>query len=1037
MSANSHYYRFLYAIVAIAVTLLGARAASAGAEPDGRPNILLVLIDDAGFADFPYFQDGRQRMPNLDRLCDEGLRFTQFYVNSPICSPSRAAFVTGQYAIRWGITSYIDASDDNARRGMRDWLEPSAPSLARILHEAGYATAHFGKWHLGGGRDIVAPLIGEYGFDESLTQFEGMGDRILPLLDAGSGRPPVKFSLGVASERLGHGKVRWVERSQETSEFVKPAIKFMERAAAAGKPFYVNVWPDDVHTPLHPPQHLRGDGSKRELYLGVLENMDRQLAELFDFIRNDPQLSRNTIIVVASDNGFEPGAGSAGPLRGSKGNLYEGGVREPLVVWGPGLLEKKAIGSTNDQTVISSIDVVASLLEIVGVELPANVQFDGEDLSAALTGVRPQQRTKPLCWVRPPDRPGQEGENLPDLAIRSGNWKLLTEYDGSHPQLYDIASDPNEQRDLAQQHPEMVQTLTSELLDWHRAATPTSAAATAPRQFANPIFEGADPWIIQHDGKYIACLSDGNRAVALHFSDDLTKLGPKHIVWEAPATGPYSREVWAPELHHLDDRWYIYVAADDGDNRNHLSYVLESKGDDPLGPYELRGPIYTGDDPAQKKDNRWAIDATVFEHHKNRLLIWSGWAADSDEQWLYIAPLKSPWELAGPRVRLCHNADHQWERVGELPDQRGLHEGPQILQHDGRTFIIYSASSSWQPTYKLGMLELQRDGEPLNPADWIKHDQPVFVGTEDTYGVGHASFVKSPDGAEDWIVYHAKRDRSDGWARAVFAHPFTWGADGRPCFGAPVKAGELLKLPSGTPAPAVKRGACDWPTFHSLEGWTYYGHHQMLKIDAGQLLLGVPPKDPANTYRSGEKAVLNDGRWSDLKVAATIRVLSGDRDAGILFRVQRPAVGFDAQQGYFAGIIPGSDRVILGATDGRHWRHIADAPADVEVGKDYRLEATARGDSITLALDGRQVLQATDAAFTRGSIGLRVVDSEAAFSNVSIEPLKRRPQRPKPLRAPAKSASSHRSLQPPGQRRTTLTAHANQPFALCAPSPLW
>ena len=210
------------------LTLLAA-SLSLAAEKSTPPNIILVLIDDAGFADFPYFKDDRPRTPNIDRLCDEGLRFTQFHVNSPICSPSRAAFVTGQYPSRWGITSYIAARQENALRGMRDWLDPTAPSLARMLKQAGYATGHFGKWHLGGGRDVTAPPISDYGYDQSLTQFEGMGNRILPLMNDGKGKPPVKFPLGVASEKLGGGEIRWVKRSQETREFVKPAINFIER----------------------------------------------------------------------------------------------------------------------------------------------------------------------------------------------------------------------------------------------------------------------------------------------------------------------------------------------------------------------------------------------------------------------------------------------------------------------------------------------------------------------------------------------------------------------------------------------------------------------------------------------------------------------------------------------------------------------------------------------------------------------------------------------------------------------------------------
>lgn len=980
----------VHLLAAFTALLLIEAAAVAAAESPTRPNIVLVFVDDAGYADFPYFRDDHPRTPNIDRLCDEGLRFTQFYVNAPICSPSRVAFVTGQYPARWGITSFIASSQENARRGMCNWLDPAAPSLARSLQESGYATGHFGKWHLGGGRDVGdAPLIAEYGFDESLTQFEGLGDRILPLMDSQDGQPPTKLPLGVASAKLGHGEVRWVDRDDETAVFVKSAIEFIQEAKSSKRPFYVNLWPDDVHTPLQPPHELRGDDSKRALYLGVLENMDRQLGELFNYIRDDAELSKNTVIIVASDNGFEQGAGSAGDLRGAKGILYEGGVREPLIVWGPGVLAERSAGATNDETVFSSVDVVQSLLTIAGAEASPTAELDGEDLSPTLLGAERQRRSKPLFWNRPPDRPHFDGNDAPDLAIRDGQWKLLLEYDGEKPQLYDIAADPNETKNLAKEQPEVTARLKAQLLKWHQTLPAAPEAAVSGRQFTNPICEGADPWVTQHDGKYLACMSEGNRAISVHISDDLTNLGPKNIVWRAPSSGPYSKEIWAPELHRLDGRWYIYFAASDGDNRNHLSYALESEGDDPLGPYELHGPIYTGDDPEQKNENRWAIDATVLELPQGRYLLWSGWEDDRDEQWLYIAPMKSPWELSGPRVKLCHNADHLWERVAENAVERGLHEGPQVLQRDDRTFIVYSTSSSWQPTYKLGMLELKRDGDPLNPADWVKFDQPAFSGTDQTYGVGHASFVKSPDGTEDWIVYHAKQDREDGWRRAVFVQPFTWGPKGRPLFGSPVAAGDLLDMPSGTPVAASDETARSFPTFESLDEWIYFGHHQMWEVREGVLHLGVQPKPTINGYRSGEKVILNDADWANVCVAATIRIEEGDRDAGILFRVQRPAVGYDAQEGYFAGIIPGSDRVVLGATDGVGWRHIADADANIELDRDYRLLVTARGEEIVVTLDGKRVIQATDDAYRRGTVGLRVVDSTAAFSDVEIKPLRK------------------------------------------------
>src|SRR5580698_2323704 len=153
--------------------------------------------------------------------------------------------------------------------------------------------------------------------------------------------------------------------------------------------------------------------------------------------------------------------------------------------------------------------------------------------------------------------------------------------------------------------------------------------------FVNPICEQADPWIVQDGGRYLACFAEGNRGISVQISDRLTVLGPKHIVWTAPETGPVSREVWAPELHHLAGRWYVYFAADDGQNRNHQTWVLQSAGNDPLGPYTLHGPLYTGDDPAMSAANRWAIDMTILELNHRLYAIWSGWQDDHDVQYLY------------------------------------------------------------------------------------------------------------------------------------------------------------------------------------------------------------------------------------------------------------------------------------------------------------------------------------------------------------------------------------------------------------------
>jgi uncharacterized sulfatase len=463
--------QFVGALVALLVVL----ANTAVAKP--APNIVMVFVDDAGYADFPFYSDDHPRTPNIDQLCREGIRFTQFYVNAPICSPSRVAITTGQYPSRWGITSFIASRQENARRGIPNWLDPAAPSLARMLKSAGYATGHFGKWHLGGGRDVgEAPLIREYGFDQSLTQFEGLGDRILPLLNDYDGKRPRKLPLGRASAQLGRGTVEWVDRGEQTGRYVARAIDFIKQSQSSGKPFFVNVWPDDVHTPLHPPKDLRGNATKRELYLGVLENMDRRLAALFDHIRHDQSLRNNTLILVASDNGFEGGAGEGGGLRGSKGALYEGGIREPLIVWAPGLIDESAVGTTNDRTLISSMDIVPSLLAITNTPAPAGIVFDGEDLSPALLGQSSVERKSPLYWVRPPDRPGRAGSDHPDLAIREGRWKLLQEFDGSDAELYDVAADPNETRNLVADHEDVVQALSAKLLSWHEGVKAPPAA---------------------------------------------------------------------------------------------------------------------------------------------------------------------------------------------------------------------------------------------------------------------------------------------------------------------------------------------------------------------------------------------------------------------------------------------------------------------------------------------------------------------------------------------------------------------------------
>jgi GH43 family beta-xylosidase len=197
------------------------------------------------------------------------------------------------------------------------------------------------------------------------------------------------------------------------------------------------------------------------------------------------------------------------------------------------------------------------------------------------------------------------------------------------------------------------------------------------------------------------------------------------------------------------------------------------------------------------RNNRWAIDATILPYRDRLYALWSGWEIDRDEQWLYIAEMSNPWTIASNRVRICANNDFRWERVGEAPAGRGLNEGPQVLQRNGRVFVVFSASGSWETTYKLGLLELRAGGDPMQPEQWTKHAEPVFQATERTWGVGHCSFTTSPDGAEDWFVFHAKRNTAHNWDRVIHAQRFTWRGDGRPNFGRPIDPGASIAAPSG------------------------------------------------------------------------------------------------------------------------------------------------------------------------------------------------------------------------------------------------
>ena len=248
---------------------------------------------------------------------------------------------------------------------------------------------------------------------------------------------------------------------------------------------------------------------------------------------------------------------------------------------------------------------------------------------------------------------------------------------------------------------------------------------------------------------------------------------PAVTVWKAPRRGPNSKHLWAPELHRLDGRWFIYYAADDGRNRNHRVWALEAVGDDPGGPYHSHGMIPTGG---------WSIDATVLrDPDKGLYLLWSGWEGqEKGAQNLYIAPMNDPVTVGGPRVMLA-GPDDMWEQRGAA-----IIEGPAVWRRGGVTGVIYAASASWTVHSCLGML-VNRDGDYLNPAAWTKTG-PVFQRTPEVWGVGHCSLLDQTEGGV--IFYHAKTRRRVGWRdRNIRAQSFVWDEDGLPCFGKPVALG--------------------------------------------------------------------------------------------------------------------------------------------------------------------------------------------------------------------------------------------------------
>jgi len=466
---TSSYTRPLAALMCAHLAGIAAPLDASAAEAR-RPNVIFILADDQGWGDVGFNGHPYVRTPNLDRLAAEGSVIKNFYVNGSVCSPSRAALLTGKYPARLGFHHITSKPDVNKQRQVPDWLDPEVTTIADTFKKAGYATAHFGKWHLG--KYAGAPAPTAYGFDVAAV-LSGSGEQ---LRQEGQNEDP--FLL--------------------TEATFDRAITFIR--GHKDRPFYVNVWSPLPHAPLRPsPEQLeafrdlkpdpdsfgkwmkdyfkaaRAPAGQMRVYLAAIAEVDLQIGRLREALA-ELGLADDTIIVFSSDNGPEDyaignaanaGMGSPGPLRGRKRSLYEGGTRVPFIAAWPGKIPS---GHVDNETIMSGVDLMPTLAALAGIPCDAP-GIDGEDMSAALRGGS-ASRQRPLHWEWFFEVVGNPAFFSPPLAVRDGPWKFYCDYSGANGQLYDITKDPEEVNDVSAKHQDVVDRLRGSALAWVKSLPP-------------------------------------------------------------------------------------------------------------------------------------------------------------------------------------------------------------------------------------------------------------------------------------------------------------------------------------------------------------------------------------------------------------------------------------------------------------------------------------------------------------------------------------------------------------------------------------
>lgn len=318
--------------------------------------------------------------------------------------------------------------------------------------------------------------------------------------------------------------------------------------------------------------------------------------------------------------------------------------------------------------------------------------------------------------------------------------------------------------------------------------------------FTNPLLpSGADPYSTYHDGYYYYTHTLGDR-LNIWKTKSLANLdtAESKTIWIPPENTNYSHDIWAPEVHYINSNWYVYFAADNGDNTTHRMYVLENTAEDPFeGKWKFKGKIADSSD-------KWAIDGNVFTYKGQMYMVWSGWEGDTNgQQDIYIARMKTPLEIEGERVRIS-SPTYDWEKHGDLdspddPPHVNVNEGPQFITHGDNIFIVYSASGCWTDYYSLGLLVFTGDENLMDSNSWVKSDKPIFKQSieNQVFAPGHNSFFKSPNGKEDWILYHAnsKPKQGCGPLRSPRMQRLYWTKGGMPYLGSPVPENVVLEIP--------------------------------------------------------------------------------------------------------------------------------------------------------------------------------------------------------------------------------------------------